>query len=70
MKRIASLVFLRALPIVLGMVLISLVIIKVLYGTGNTYPDIDPARNIAGERHLEKLIELDYPPGNIAVGQN
>lgn len=70
MRRIARLLLLRILPVLLGIVLIGLVIIKVLYGTGNTYPDIDPERNIARERHLEKLIELDYPPGNIAVGQN
>lgn len=71
MKRIAHLVFLRIMPVLLGIILIGLVIIKVLYGMGKTYPDIrNENMEMEGERRLEKFIKLNYPPGNIAVGLN
>lgn len=71
MKRIAHLVFLRIMPVLLGIILIGLIIIKVLYGMGKTYPDIgNENMEMEGERRLEKFIKLNYPPGNIAVGLN
>jgi sugar lactone lactonase YvrE len=42
---------------------------KFEYGRGTFYPDIG-ADNPAGSRKLEKLIRLDYPPGNLAVAPN
>jgi len=40
-----------------------------LYGTGKSYPDIG-SNNMEGAKRLEKLIKLNYPPGNLAVAQN
>ncbi|HEY8934221.1 MAG TPA: hypothetical protein VIM65_03340 [Cyclobacteriaceae bacterium] len=68
-NKIARIIFLRIMPALLGIILIGLVAIKALYGIGKTYPDIG-LDSIEGEGKLEKLITLDYPPGNIAVGQN
>ncbi len=42
---------------------------KFEYGRGTFYPDIG-ADNPVGARKLEKLIRLDYPPGNLAVAPN
>jgi DNA-binding beta-propeller fold protein YncE len=44
-------------------------IVKFKYGTGKEYPDLGaglPTEAFA----LEKLIKLDYPPGNLAVADN
>lgn len=68
MKKILRYTF-RSMLILLILVAIGLIYIKAHYGTGNTYPDIG-ADNPAGTAKLEKLIKLDYPPGNLAVGQN
>ena len=61
--------FLRIIPILFGIILIGLVIIKILYGSGKSYPDVG-TENIEGTKRLEKLIKLDYPPGNVAVAKN
>ncbi|HEY9047886.1 MAG TPA: L-dopachrome tautomerase-related protein [Ohtaekwangia sp.] len=67
--KIVRFIFLRIAPALLGVILIGLMIVKVLYGTGEVYPDIG-AENIASGGKLEKVITLPYPPGNLAVGQN
>lgn len=43
--------------------------IKFEYGRGTLYPDIG-SDNPDGLKKLEKLIRLDYPPGNVAVAPN
>lgn len=54
--------------IIAGLVLL-LVIVKLKYGTGKNYPDL--GANLPTESFtLEKLIQLDYPPGNLAVANN
>lgn len=45
----------------------SIAVIKLLYGSGKTYPDIGQKSGVAVS---EKLIGLDFPPGNIAVAAN
>ena len=67
--KIARILFLRIVPVFVGIVVVGLIFIKIKYGTGNTYPDIG-IENPEGNKHLERLIELDYPPGNVAVGEN
>jgi sugar lactone lactonase YvrE len=69
MKKIARILFLRILPVFVGIVVVGLIVIKIKYGTGKTYPDIG-IENPEGNNRLEKLIKLDYPPGNVAVGEN
>ena len=69
MKKIARILFLRIVPVFVGIVVVGLIFIKIKYGTGNTYPDIG-IENPEGNKRLERLIELDYPPGNVAVGEN
>lgn len=68
-KKILRVLFLRTVPILLGIVIVSLIVVKIIYGTGKLYPDIG-AENAAGAKKLEKLIKLNYPPGNIAVSQS
>lgn len=46
-----------------------LAFVKFEYGRGTLYPDIG-ADNPEGLGKLEKLIRLDYPPGNVAVAPN
>jgi len=60
---------LKILTFVISAFLIFLVFIKFKYGTGKEYPDL--GANLATESFvLEKLIQLDYPPGNLAVANN
>ena len=54
---------------VMALLLLALVLIKIRYGTGKFYPDFT-GRVAADNLNLEKLISLDYPPGNIAVAEN
>jgi outer membrane protein assembly factor BamB len=50
-------------------VFVLLAIAKFKYGTGKEYPDV--GANLPTESFvLEKLIQLDYPPGNLAVAKN
>lgn len=67
--KIASILFLRILPVMVGLVVFGLIVIKIKYGTGKTYTDIG-IENPEGNNRLEKLIKLDYPPGNVAIGEN
>ncbi len=69
MKKIARNLFLRILPVLIGIVVVGLIFIKINYGTGNTYTDIG-TENPEGNKRLEKLIKLDYPPGNVAIAEN
>lgn len=46
-----------------------LAFIKFEYGRGTLYPDVG-SENPEGASKLEKLIKLDYPPGNVAVAPN
>lgn len=58
-------------PIVVGvgLVVVTLAWLKLEYGWGRPYPDVGAAAP-ASTAHLEKLIELDFPPGNVAVAPN
>jgi hypothetical protein len=48
---------------------VFLAFVKVKYGTGKIYPDV--GANLPAEPFvLEKLIQLNYPPGNLAVAAN
>ena len=69
MKNIARIIFLRILPVLIGIIVVGLIFIKIKYGTGNTYTDIG-TENPDGNNRLEKLIKLDYPPGNVAIAEN
>jgi len=54
--------------VILGL-FIFLGFVKFKYGTGKEYPDV--GANVPTESFvLEKLIQLDYPPGNLAVANN
>jgi hypothetical protein len=60
---------LKILILVISAFLIFLGLVKFEYGTGKKYPDLGanlPTESFA----LEKLIRLDYPPGNLAVATN
>jgi sugar lactone lactonase YvrE len=46
-----------------------LAFVKFEYGRGTLYPDIG-SENADGLTKLDKLIRLDYPPGNVAVANN
>ena len=67
--KIARIILLRILPVLTGIIVVGLIFIKIKYGTGNTYTDIG-IENPEGNKRLERLIKLDYPPGNVAVGEN
>jgi len=69
MKRITRIIFFKAVPIFLAAIAVGLIVIKIVYGIGSRYPDIG-TENKEGKNNLEKLIRLDYPPGNLAVAQN
>jgi len=48
---------------------VFLAVVKFKYGTGKDYPDL--GAHLPTEPFvLEKLIKLDYPPGNLAVAKN
>lgn len=66
---IRKLFFHRFLPVVFIAVLGILVFVKFEYGMGKTYPDVG-TENLEGTAKLEKLIRLEYPPGNLAVAPN
>ena len=60
---------LKSLTGVISVFLIFLGFVKFKYGTGKEYPDL--GANLKSESFvLEKLIQLDYPPGNLAVADN
>jgi hypothetical protein len=60
---------LKILTFVLSAFLILLGFVKFKYGIGKEYPDL--GANLKTESFvLEKLIQLDYPPGNLAVANN
>jgi DNA-binding beta-propeller fold protein YncE len=62
-------VTLNILTFAISGLLIFLAIVKFKYGTGKEYPDL--GANLPTESFsLEKLIQLDYPPGNLAVANN
>ncbi len=67
--KISHILLLRITPILLGIIVVGLTFIKLNYGTGKTYPDLG-IENPKGNQNLEKLIELQYPPGNVAVAEN
>jgi sugar lactone lactonase YvrE len=60
---------LRILSVAVLGLLVFLAVVKFKYGTGKNYPD--PGANLPTESFvLEKLMQLDYPPGNLAVAAN
>ena len=62
-------VTLKILTFVILGFLIFVAIVKFEYGTGKQYPNL--GANLPAESFsLEKLIQLDYPPGNLAVANN
>jgi len=62
-------VVLKSVAFVISALLVFLVVIKFKYGSGKNYPDL--GANLPTESFvLEKLIQLDYPPGNLAVAAN
>ncbi|TIR59930.1 MAG: hypothetical protein E5X17_02525, partial [Mesorhizobium sp.] len=50
-------------------VIAALAFVKFEYGRGTLYSDIGSA-NPGGLGKLEKLVSLEYPPGNVAVAPN
>jgi sugar lactone lactonase YvrE len=59
--------FLRALLlVVLGLIVSGVVFVKLRYGGGQPYPDMSTAPKVP-EADVRTLVELDFPPGNIAV---
>jgi sugar lactone lactonase YvrE len=63
-----SLTFKITTFVILGL-LIFVAIVKFKYGAGNDYPNL--GANLTTESFvLEKLIQLDYPPGNLAIANN
>jgi sugar lactone lactonase YvrE len=60
---------LKILTVVVSGLLLAVAVVKVKYGTGREYPNL--GANLPTEPFvLEKLIQLDYPPGNLAVAHN
>jgi streptogramin lyase len=60
---------LKILAFAVSALLIFVAVVKVKYGTGKKYPNL--GANLPTESFsLEKLIQLDYPPGNLAVAAN
>ncbi len=60
---------LKILAFAVSALLIFVAVVKVKYGTGKKYPNL--GANLPIESFsLEKLIQLDYPPGNLAVAAN
>jgi NAD(P)-dependent dehydrogenase (short-subunit alcohol dehydrogenase family)/sugar lactone lactonase YvrE len=57
----------RIVPALLVVVLAFFAYIKIQYGMGKPYPDVGDAH---APGRYEKLVKLDYPPGNIAVAAN
>jgi len=61
-----------ALKVILAFLSVLIVfvgVVKFKYGTGKEYPDL--GAGLPTEAYaLEKLIQLDYPPGNLAVANN
>ena len=53
----------------LSLLIVFVGIVKFKYGTGKEYPDLGAALPTEAFA-LEKLIQLDYPPGNLAVADN
>jgi streptogramin lyase len=61
-----------ALKVILGslsVLIVCLGMVKFKYGTGKEYPDLGAGLPTEAFS-LEKLIQLDYPPGNLAVADN
>jgi len=62
-------VALKIVIFAISAIFIFLAIVKFKYGTGKEYPDL--GANLPTESFsLEKLIQMDYPPGNLAVANN
>ncbi len=62
-------VVLQSVAFVIAGCLVSLAVVKFKYGTGREYPNL--GANLPTESFvLEKLMQLDYPSGNLAVAAN
>jgi hypothetical protein len=62
-------VVLKSVAVVFSGLLVFLAVVKVKYGMGKKYPNL--GANLPTEPFVvEKLIQLDYPPGNLAVAAN
>src|SRR5689334_4261002 len=62
-------IFVRVSFVLALAILGMLAFVKFEYGWGTLYPDVG-SDNPDGLNRLEKLIRLDYPPGNVAVAPN
>jgi sugar lactone lactonase YvrE len=56
----------KILIVLFAIIAIALSAIKLIYGGGERYPDISTAPAIPASQ-LETLVNLDFPPGNVAV---
>jgi len=63
-------VLLRGIIFVLALLLIAvIVVLRVLFGGGNDYPDLSTAP-LLGEDRLEVAVQSDEPVGNVAVSRD
>ncbi len=62
-------VVLKSVAVVISAIIVFLAVVKFKYGTGKDYPDLG-AKLPTEPFVLEKLIKLEYPPGNLAVAKN
>jgi sugar lactone lactonase YvrE len=65
MKRFA----LRAVAALVLLLLMTLSLVKLLYGGGKAYPDISTAALIP-QAQVETLVSLEFPPGNVLVAND
>jgi sugar lactone lactonase YvrE len=56
----------RILMLLIALVIVLLAVVRVRYGGGSAYPDVSTPPLI-GESAMEKLVTLNYPPGNVAM---
>lgn len=59
---------LKILGVVISLLLIGVAAIKVMYGQGSAFPRVATNPRYP-ESQLETLVNLDFPPGNIAVSR-
>jgi hypothetical protein len=60
---------LKIIVTLLSVLIVCVGFVKFKYGTGKEYPDLGSALPTEAFT-LEKVIQLDYPPGNLAVADN
>ncbi|MEX1362855.1 MAG: L-dopachrome tautomerase-related protein [Nannocystaceae bacterium] len=63
MKRLELIALRTAVGLLMGLIL-ALMVVRVLYGGGEPYPDLSTAPAVPSS-DVEVLVELDLPPGNV-----